>query len=524
MHLKSMFILCLVALLSTGVNAQNAGELDVTFNTTGYYTTDLGNHDNLNHVLVQPDGKVLSTGVALDANYAGTLTLERLNSDGTPDISFGNAGIASFPLPGAETYGVISQLTSDQKIIVGGIYISTATYYADFLLIRLHSDGSLDTTFGDSGFVIKSISFADDLLQGMAIQEDGKIVVSGSVAETFGFDLFNTPCIVRFTADGEIDQSFGTFGYTRFIPVAGDNELTSCLIQPDGKIVASGHYQALFTGATDFDILVVRVTDDGTPDALFGDNGKVITAINDGIDDAFGMDIDQGGNIIVGGFTTLPVTLEMDMVLLKYDQNGLLIPGFGVDGKVTYNGGAYDVANDVKVQSDDKIVACGAAGGSFFDPRPFALWRYNPDGTLDNTFGTNGVTLTDIIPGGTHEFNSLALQEDGKIVTAGKFMGSTNNDIAIARYDAGVINGTSTITTSKMVLFPNPSHGTIQIKSVDPSLQPSQLILYSTDGKPVLVKSLNTRFEKVETGLPNGIYMYQISKNSETHSGILVIE
>lgn len=512
----------LVLLLPVLTVAQNAGQFDLSFNATGYYSNNFGFHDNLTHILVQPDQKSVSTGTALTAAYAGVLKVMRLNADGSPDNGFADAGVFTYATPDAETYGVISQLTEEGKILVGGISINTTTYYADILLLRLNPDGTPDATFGTNGVSLTSITPQDDFLQGMAIQPDGRIVVSGTVSETVGFDLFNAPCILRFTADGQPDPSFGTGGIVKFPAVAADNELTSCLVQPDGKILASGHYQAVFTGATDFDILLVRVDGNGAPDPLFGTGGMVVTPVFDGIDDAFGMDLDPSGNIYLGGFTTMPVSLELDMILMKFDGNGVPVSSFGTDGVVFFNNGVYDVANDLKLQADHKIVLCGASGGGLFEPRSLALWRYLPDGTPDPEFGTNGFSATEVIPGNMHEFNSLALQQDNRIVAAGKYQANPDNDIVVARYMPGVVLRIADSQACPFTITPNPSNGPVKI-ATGTAGGPSVLTIYDIHGRTVFRQEFTGSSVSIAPQLVPGIYICEVRTPSRVLTGKLTV-
>lgn len=523
MRNKFTLIALLIFGLSTNPYAQSPGDLDPSFNSTGYYVTDFGFHDNANHILVQPDQKIVVTGVALTTAYMGVLKVLRLNTDGTLDAGFADGGVFTYSPPSSETYGVISQMTPGGKIVVGGIYYNTNTYTADFLLLRLDENGGLDPSFGNGGVVIYPPSTYDDFVQSMAIRDDGKIIVAGTVSEVVGFDIFNTPCIARFTEDGQIDPTFGDGGMTKFAAVYIDNELTSCMIQDDGKIVASGHYNAQFTGATDFDILVVRVDENGVPDAGFGTDGMVLTPIYGGIDDAFGMDIDNDGNIVVSGFTTVPVTYEFDMVVVKYLPNGALDNTFGDAGKVIFNSQAYDVANDVKIQSDNKIVVVGSVGGAMLDPKDFAVWRYLPDGTPDVTFGTNGLVTTSIFPSAVHEFNSVALQSDARIVACGKAQGA-NNDLAVVRYYPGPITGINDPTDKNtMVVSPNPSGGRFVFTTDEGFANETRLRIFNFSGQEVYQQMVSNPVFEIILEIPDGVYFYEIENSHRTFKGKLVI-
>ena len=120
---------------------------------------------------------------------------------------------------------------------------------------------------------------------------------------------------------------------------------------------------------------------------------------------------------------------NIDFGVVRYTADGHPDPSFNGTGVETTDiAGRGDVANAVAVQPDGKIVAAGeaeTAPGAF----DFALVRYNPDGTLDTSFGGDGIVTTDL---GTDDddANAIALQPDGKIVV----VGDTDENVALARY------------------------------------------------------------------------------------------
>lgn len=445
-------ILCCV-LASNLSQSQNAGTLDNSFNGNGKFSLDFGFQDNINDVTLQADQKIICTGVELTPSFAAILKVIRLNADGTLDSTFATNGVYS-QLIGVESYGNESFVRTDGKIIVAGITYD-ANYLADWLLLRLNSNGTLDSTFGTNGITVADFSSSDDLGQALALQTDNKIIVSGTIKDTVSY--FNLPAIARFTEDGIIDSSFGTNGFTTFAATYIDNEVTSVAVQSNGKIVAAGHYENTFTGSSDFDVMVLRIDSTGIPDATFGINGIVRTPVNGGVDDSFGMEPDTAGNIYVAGFTTQPFTLELDMILLKYDSNGTLVPGFGNNGIVTFDSTDADLATDLKIQTDGKIVVGGSSGIFPFGPRDFALWRYEANGNLDSSFGYNGFVTTAVLPN-FQDCNALVLQNDGKIVAAGRVNNGNDNDAAVVRYLNDINTSYNEINIDEDVnLFPNPA-------------------------------------------------------------------
>ncbi len=223
-----------------------------------------------------------------------------------------------------------------------------------------------------------------------------------------------------------LDNSFGTNGSVRNA-ISGGNSTTdkanSVAIQSDGKIVAAGYsYDASWHGA----FAIARYNTDGTPDNSFGTNGSVRNAISGGggfDDQAYSVAIQSDGKIVAAGYSRVATgSGYYAFAVARYDSNGTLDNTFGTNGSVRNSisggNGQYDVANSVAIQSDGKIVAAGIssdASGNY----AFAIARYNSDGTLDSTFGTNGSVRTTISGGFSDQANSVAIQSDGKIVAAG---------------------------------------------------------------------------------------------------------
>jgi len=509
--MKNYFLLILGCLCA---HIQLFAQLDPNFNGTGYVLQDFGFHDNANHILMQPDQKILVTGVSLSTAYIGELKVIRLKTNGQLDSTFGINGVFSLPLAG-ESYGVSAAFAPDGNIIIGGLFISTTTGYSDMLLAKITPNGQLVSSFGNNGWILHNFTPEDDLLQAMAIQTDGKIVVSGTISQTVGFDLFNMPALVRFLPNGSVDSTFGVNGKTIFNAEGIDNELTSCMIQADGKIIASGHFQRTFTGATDFDALVVRTNSNGAPDTGFGqNNGQVITTINAGIDDIFGMDLDANGNIVLGGFTTAPVSLEYDYLLLRYLPNGNLDTSFGNNGMNILDSMETEYIMDIKVQNDGKIVAVGAVGSSFVS-KSLALLRFLPNGNIDK------IIQNDLPTYSIHEFTSVALQNNGAIVATGKAL-KDNNDILVCRYEASLSKLVNITAQHFLSIYPNPVPKQTELHfslTKDWDLRGAQLEFLDEQGRVLFAKPFNEYDFTQNISLPSGLYFYHISNEKEQFYG-----
>jgi uncharacterized delta-60 repeat protein len=312
---------------------------------------------------------------------------------------------------------------ADGKIVVTGyaqdVQGGQNGYSSD--LVRYNADGSIDLNFGVNGIASAGPGFSTG--SGVAIQADGKIVTAGS---TFGST--NHFVLARHNSDGSLDTSYGTGG--QVVTDFGSTAPFGSLIQPDGKMVLTGGAD----GSLDFG--VARFNTNGSFDASFGSGGKVTTNFGGTYSAGYGVARAPDGKIVVAGIKEFVGSgFDYDFAVARYNSDGSLDTSFGAGGKVTTDfASTDDIPYTVTVQADGKIVAAGIT-----DPGAasnFGLVRYNLDGSLDASFGSGGKVVTDF--GANFEAaNSVTMQADGKIVVAGfTFLGTFNVDFALARYNS----------------------------------------------------------------------------------------
>ncbi|TAL48966.1 MAG: hypothetical protein EPN89_06350, partial [Methylovulum sp.] len=148
------------------------------------------------------------------------------------------------------------------------------------------------------------------------------------------------------------------------------------------------------------------LTANTAPTFLFG-GGKVATDFG-GNDDGNSVTVQADGKILLGGWSN--IGSSYDFALVRYNTDGSLDTSFGSNGKVTTDFGDDERGHSVAVQADGKILLGGSGSGS--SNNDFALVRYNTDGSLDKSFGGDGKVTTDL--GGYEEGNSVTVQADGK--------------------------------------------------------------------------------------------------------------
>jgi uncharacterized delta-60 repeat protein len=239
--------------------------------------------------------------------------------------------------------------------------------------------------------------------------------------------------IARYNPNGSPDTSFGTGG--KVTTDFGKSDFAyGVALQADGKIVAVGTTADVLTGASDF--ALARYNANGSLDTSFGGTGKVITDIAGGNDQANAVAVQpDDGQILVAGFTKAATN---DFAVLRYNPNGSLDPTFGGTGKVTTDfAGGDDIATAMALQPDGGIVVAGFGAG-------YEVARYNPNGSLDTTFNGDGTVVTTVGNGGRGE--AVTIQPDGKIVVAGYSFVIPGDAVVVVRYNADGSFDTQTTT------------------------------------------------------------------------------
>jgi uncharacterized delta-60 repeat protein len=225
---------------------------------------------------------------------------------------------------------------------------------------------------------------------------------------------------------GALDGDFDGDGKL-VISIPGNNNASAnaVTVQPDGKIVAAGYIidTANIGGAA-----IWRFFPDGSPDPSFGNGGKVTTAFGGTQDAANDVILQPDGKILITGYTKSQSNQILDFFVGRYLPNGSLDTSFSFDGKVITDMNQGDNATDILLQPDGKILIAGTTWPS---NQAMAVLRYNTDGSLDNTFGTNGKLSFNF--GNSTEGYALALQPDGKILVGGAAISGPGFVFALAR-------------------------------------------------------------------------------------------
>ena len=394
------------------------GSLDLSFDPSLGATSILS-------MAMQPDGKVLIGGQFTSYNGVPMGRVARINTDGSLDNTF-NVGTAA-----SEEAASINSIVVQEngKIYLGGRF-TIFNELAHSRLVKLNSDGSVDNSFNIG-------TGPNNLIQTMALQTDGKIIVAGSFTS---FNAINSRRLARINEDGSLDVTFSAG--------VGANGISTIGLQPDGKIMIAGRFTS-FNGIPCGRIL--RLNNNGEVDIDFNNN----VGANSNV-----LNVSLQSNqkwIIVGQFTSYNEVAQNYITQINTD--GTLSPGFNAgtligannrvnslvvqqDGKsiivgqfTAYNGLAanriarvnMDGSNDEsfligsgannsilasKMQSDGKIIL-GGSFTNFNEMMSNRIVRLNSDGSIDTNFNVGS--------GANATISAIEIQHDGKIMIAGQF-------------------------------------------------------------------------------------------------------
>gem|GEM_PF-590244 len=403
------------------------GTLDSSFGNGGYVITTLGYNWTPTGVAVEPEGQIVVAGWADVPDREAVVAM--YNAEGGLDPSFGNGGIVTtrFGNSFAEADGVA--IDSQGRIDVVG-RTESAQQSDELFAARFLATGNLDTTFGAGGDAVLSTGPNGTGGRSIAIDSADNLVVAGYEGV---YNRTSLALVARFTSAGVLDSTFGGTGYatTSFgtpTTTATGDVANAVAIDGNGDIVIAGNAGAV---QPEGQIGVARFTSLGVPDATFGSGGAVTQGSRS---TANGVAITPAGNIVVAAESNFDVFAAVQFTLAGAVDNS-----FGNAGEMDVSfGPSYGAneANAVALTSSGQILLAGRVIGVNL-PGDFALARLSSDGSLDATFGPdqNGTVVSQFQTSVTNGARAMALQSDGKIVTVGSAWSATTRLFSVTRYN-----------------------------------------------------------------------------------------
>ena len=342
-------LLCFVVVFSLAIfnpASGQEGRVDATFNTYDDGLLGDGFDNTVRTVSIQSDGKLIVGGDYLNFNGAVTPYLCRLFQDGSKDSSF-NLG-TSF---NGKVY--CSLIQPDGKIILGGSFTTFNGINAN-RLIRLNSDGSIDTTFNTS------IAASSGIVYGLVLQTNGSVVIVGSFTKYNGITANR---VARILPNGNLDTGFIT-------GLAANGLVEEVQLQPDGKIILAGSFDS-FNGISNSKI--IRLNADGSADASFVIGSGFSASVS-------ALALQPDGKIIAGGDFVIYNGITANKIV-RLNIDGSVDTSF-VSG-LGFNTGAVEV---IKLNSVGAIMVGGSFTGTYNGIDVNRLTCLSSNGVLDPTF------------------------------------------------------------------------------------------------------------------------------------------
>ncbi|MES1215637.1 MAG: T9SS type A sorting domain-containing protein [Bacteroidota bacterium] len=355
-------LICFLFLIVIQLAAQ-PGALIPGFGQSGVVVTT--NQGEFNSIGIQSDGKII---------VSNGHVLYRYNSDGTKDLGFGTNGSSNI---GFFAFDMIVQ-PADNKIVVLGSTI----------IRRFTADGSLDASFNGDGSVTVELLAITIALKDLAIDHNNKIVACGQASWINGSDEIKTTTVVRLNPDGTLDATFNNVGIRNYIYGDGiDRSAEQCAIGLDNKIILK-----VDVNDASNPFAIFRYNSDGTTDTQFGNSGSLNVQRLEAIQ------IDNAGRTLYVQYGILPSQNNLNQTtyseLVRLNMNGTQDFSFSVTG-MSSSDFLLITFKCIILQANGKILVAGIENVSIVKDNVW-MARFNPDGSLDQTFGSSGIVKLDL--------------------------------------------------------------------------------------------------------------------------------
>ena len=493
--MKKIYKLLLVV-LSTQSYSQD-GALDTSFGIGGKVITSINNDERANSLVIQGDGKIVVVGYTFSSISGNDISCVRYNIDGNIDNSFGINGIATFDIQtGSDDKSTSVDIQSDGKLVLCG-YSDDGTDRSS-LIMRLNTNGTIDTSFGTAGKVLTNFTTT-----GVNIRQDeyrvvkihpltGNIIAAGT---SFTASNNSRMIIARYTSTGLLDSTFATGG--KFIDLPETQVLANFLasiediaIKSNGKItlvcIEGGYFY------------LARLNNNGTMDTSFSGDGFYDNYQGR----MYGIELNNDDSIyFTGDIEPLPQT----QVYTGYiDGNG----GGGSIAATPYNFGTTIDTYSYAIEKDNsgKLLVCGYHRNTTTGVNSFLVGRLLANRTTDATFGTNGFVTTTFTSTDSRAFD-LKIQPNGRIVLAGVSGGK----IALARYINGALSATEFSNNRKSFnVYPNPTSTILNINTSDTIIAGTEYRIIDLSSRLLCTGILNEQGTISVDNLKSGMYIISI--------------
>ena len=427
--MKKLFTLALVCILAFTSFAQEPGEIDTNFGTDGVFVfhpskvDKYGYFDYVYKILVQEDGKILTIGESRTDKMSYVIYISRHNVDGTLDETYGESGYVFLKVSDL----VIKNCPYDAVLKDGKLYVAGYSYngYNRGFILCLDENGFANEDYGDKGWIVTEDGDKYGLVyEGIDIDSKGRCVVVG---------YYNDEIIVkRYNAKGKPDMTFGVDGVAS-IELDPDPNTHSYAydvkILDDGKIILCGDKRAGGEDGMFIWSYMMRLNSNGDRDNTFGENGVVYLWTGEYAEFALSIDVQPNGKYIVGGHDELwsdtPELPRYESFVTRVNTDGTIDETFGEEGYVKiepFQGdGCVNYSYSILAAPDGQIF--GTVYSRNISEEVFRGYVYNLDenGQFNENFAGSGIVPLPKVYEEQDEINtySIALQGNDKLIVAG---------------------------------------------------------------------------------------------------------
>ncbi len=505
-----LYILAIAILQSSVAIAQNI-QLDNSFGINGYLTVP--NTAETNAMVEQADEKIITAGYDIDGVQTKFQVVRHL-PNGNLDVTFASNGIAQTPIGIFQDLVYDVAIQSDGKIVAVGTYqdYQLGPYYT--AICRYNTNGQLDSTFGNYG-IVRLIFGTDNGLTTIKIQADQKIIVGGYAQ----IGLTNQFTIARLGPTGLLDSSFGINGIV-VTTFPNNSVIYDMLLAQNGSIYACGYEgNAALIGFPDTRLVVSKYNANGSLNNAFATGGLLTISLDTlTFDCATQLNELSSGNILISGVSNAKAAV------LEVDTNGILNPNFGVAGIIIY--ASQPNLTSTNILPNSKILISGIKNILPFDAG-ISLIQLKANGTLDSTFGTNGIYESNLTTGNDY-VQATIIRANGKYLCAG----SLQAENLLVQYVLGNSTSSSSLLNIENVsLYPNPTQNQIQLDFQLKNPQEISIDILSMKGQLIesLVKNEMLPAEKhslkINTShLAAGTYLLTIQSKNNVRSKKIVVQ
>ena len=362
--MKKLFTLVFLCLFALNASAQELGEFNTNFGTDGTFLFEPSKaHDYMEKILVQEDGKIITVGRARVDGMNYSIYVSRHNEDGTLDDMYGGGGYVFLKV---DPLIYMNRAYDADLGEDGNLYIAGYTYdYTNntAFVICLDENGFENEDYGDKGYVVSEYG-GGIVYTSIDVDSKGRAVVAGYINDQI--------LVTRYNAKGKLDQTFGVEGTV--IVNLGENYYGNAFdvkVEESGKIVVVGDIFKAVEGGTLYYSCIMRLKSNGDLDNTFADNGVLFIYAGEYAEYGMSLSIQADGKYLVGGhdelFSETPELPRYESFIVRVNADGTIDETFGTNGFVKFE----PFEGDGCTNSCDIILA--APDGQIFG----AIYSYN---------------------------------------------------------------------------------------------------------------------------------------------------